>query len=61
MRGCVVTKFRERMLELRLTEKELVDKIYREGQESKKRAKNPYLLLSDIRAYCTWQAGVSDR
>ena len=56
-----MTNFRERMLELRLTEKELVDKIYREGQESKKRDKNPYLLLNDIRAYCTWQAGVSDR
>lgn len=35
--------------------------VYKQGAVSKRRAKNPYKMLNDIRAYCAWQAGVSDR
>lgn len=53
--------FRERMRELRLTEKQLVNQIYKEGMEAKEGDKNPYSMALDIRSFCTWQAGVSDR
>jgi hypothetical protein len=56
-----MSNFRERMRELRLTEKQLAARIYKEGQESKEGAKNPYSVGLDTRSYCTWQAGVSDR
>jgi hypothetical protein len=51
--------FEERRKKLKLTAIELARRIFIEGMESNG-GRNPY-SVADMRSYCTFAAGVSDR